>query len=379
MNVLLKKLVFCGLFFSLQVNNIMYPSYKESIAYAGIGISSGIWLKGKHSKINSELKTLNNEMSKCYDTSEKTKIKEKCRILKMKRWGLRASLCVSTVFTLFGFALAAAQYRQNNPNKFTEPAPASEANITISTADAKDPETPVVIFFHGFGADKKQADDFIDPRNASFQDPEGLTLLPSSSVVKFDFPDVGGNISHAFFAQDGDTERVMQVLRDPSVVQSIEKKKLIFCGFSRGGGTAFSAAVEAQKQGLRTPDAIIAISPLVDPKRIFGKAGKVIHKLMPILFPRFDPNGTNPIDCVDKLPKKLPILLVHSKKDSLVSIDGSEDLSRKLKEAEVDVDYLKFEQGNHVETVYLPENFKFLSEKIHEFFRKHSLHQTTNV
>jgi len=98
---------------------------------------------------------------------------------------------------------------------------------------------------------------------------------------------------------------------------------------------------------------------------------KLIHLLMPIVFPSYSPNGLQPINQIENIDPDIPIILLHSKTDNGVPISGSRQLYIKRKMIGCNNVYLvELERGKHAEGLHGKDGKKY-QNVVHAFFKKY--------
>jgi hypothetical protein len=71
------------------------------------------------------------------------------------------------------------------------------------------------------------------------------------------------------------------------------------------------------------------------------------------LYPKYDPNGVSPIKSVGKIPKNIPIILVHSRQDAVISVNASRRLYVELKQSGHEhVYYFETDSGEHAKILW---------------------------
>jgi hypothetical protein len=90
-------------------------------------------------------------------------------------------------------------------------------------------------------------------------------------------------------------------------------------------------------------------------------------------FPSLDMDGIFPENSVNSIPKHIPILIVHSKKDKVIPINSSRKLYVALRESEHHhVHLLELDRGTHGKLMIGPDA-QIYQDVVHAFYKKYSL------
>jgi len=278
-------------------------------------------------------------------------------------------------------------YAAKNRSIASEPTPADIRSFGTKAGQS-------ILFSHGFShfwggfsyyfsrPDRASLRYILDPTRhdiTTFNYPEGLVgrtkPLSLSHFFKLKYDQVS-------LGQENDLKRLAEV------VAQIEQPNTIAIGASRGAsiylnfmGTTKSKKITALI--LDSPYATLeeAFRFRISQARAFyiGKIpffAKICHALAQALFPQYDPYGLQPIDVIDKIDKNIPIMLVHSKVDTTISIDESRRLYLKRKKQGCDNVYLvELEQGRHARGLHGPCGDVF-QNAVHTFYKKHGYDYT---
>jgi predicted esterase len=257
----------------------------------------------------------------------------------------------------------------------------------------------VYLFSHGIAATHRQAYHFTNwytTSNEKVINNSHFTLY--QPVITFDYRDawcwteeeesfadlkkwfrrlVRGNYSQASLAQESDIEQLSGVFQKS--IQEIDQ--VIIQGVSRGASNIITFLAEKQPKNIaavliESPfdciesvmDRLIEISPIL--KKFLEEYKYFLFKLV---FKEYSEKGIRPIDCVHKISKDIPILIICSKEDILVPYESSQRLYQKLKdEGHGKVHLLILEKGNHAFLIK-GENAHEYQIVVHAFYKNYNL------
>lgn len=211
-------------------------------------------------------------------------------------------------------------------------------------------------------------------------------ILPDYKYCKtFDFPEVNEqnkiNDKKVNLAQDNDL-KTLKMAHDEFLAQKENKPDKVVCmGLSRGGAAILNYAA-THPNNIK---ALVVEAP-------FDKLKNVLHELADryglgwipgfkrlfrnIIFskyPSYDKNGKHPISLVHQIPKNIPILIVHSKEDELISYKSSQRLFHKLrKHGHKDVYLLILNKGKHAK-YHLGDDSEKYQETVHAFYKRYGI------
>jgi len=160
-----------------------------------------------------------------------------------------------------------------------------------------------------------------------------------------------------------------------------ETCKVVWLGISRGAATVLNAAAISEKH----PHAVIVECPFDTLKSVIKHLLKrfrvhwvpfsetVGMKIANKQFPLFNKNGIFPLNMVKDIPKELPILLIHSKRDNVVPVSSSRRLYIELvKTGHINTYLLELASGKHAEAIRGKDG-KCYTYAVHAFYKAFDL------
>lgn len=240
----------------------------------------------------------------------------------------------------------------------------------------------VYIFAHGLGANKNQGIDLLLPESKVLKNNEWIVHYPS---VFFNFPDAKhepGDYDRAKvnLAQQDDCQRLKEVYR--KVRTDYPDHTIVLVGISRGAATILKVASQEQLDNL---GALVLESPFDTLSSIIDHllrrfcvqwvpfAEHMARAICKKHFPNIDIQGTFPIDVAHQLPKEIPVLFIHSKKDKVVPLNSSRLLYSKLiNNGHTDAYLLELNAGLHGKLVQGPDKDCYLFA-VQAFYKKYGL------
>ncbi len=231
------------------------------------------------------------------------------------------------------------------------------------------------IFSHGFGSNRWEKYKYIKTCKI------GINCLHSESeqVTSFNYPDVImlgiPNFAKANIAQENDVAHLKSEVE--KTIQNNPKEEHVIIGVSRGASTALNFMALHDNPNVK---ALIVESPFDSVATIIDNKRKQLHleflsndfcqRILENIFRQYKKNGMQPINLVSKIRKDLPILIVCSKKDSLVPYHSTVNLCKKLRESGHDkVCLLLVEEGKHGLIIY-GKSSNVYQKGIHAFLAK---------
>ena len=229
-------------------------------------------------------------------------------------------------------------------------------------------EKPVLLFAHGFGANKRHGFSYMQPY------PEGADpVIPMNEyhLGVFNFQEVCTDDGHAAsmwlpnasLAQKGDIKELRRA------IDAIpHDKKIVGFGVSRGAST-WLTFLGSHPQYAKRMEALILEAPFADVNEIVDDviqrvglpdnsvASTVRQTGKSVILRNHSSSGIKPIDVAKNIPPTLPILLIHSMQDRLIPFTHSMRLYLELKKAGHNDAYLlplRF-GGNHAQTFFSPQ------------------------
>lgn len=276
--------------------------------------------------------------------------------------------------------------------------------ITLNTVlPAHSTKKTSVLFAHGFGGTKtrrllytKGYERFLSLfyHPTAFQHTATQYLFDRQihNVMSFNFKDVQldmgvyGSVPNpltSHLAQQDDIEKLYANL------ENISEQPIIGFGVSRGAATWITTL--GSKNITKNLAVVILESPFATVKdtyihRLIGYCLSYVQAFLPALdcnqtsddvfgsiFQTHNLSGLQPLDVVDKIDKKTPILLVHSDEDDIIPINQSRELYIKLKESGHEHLYLlEIEHGEHAGLIWGPQGDLY-RDVVHAVYKKYNL------
>jgi pimeloyl-ACP methyl ester carboxylesterase len=232
--------------------------------------------------------------------------------------------------------------------------------INASTLVYAQNDQYMYFFSHGLGGNKDQAH--------YYQQKEEILGTP---VATFDYLDV---LPHGYNAQEVNLGQTQDVA---TLKQEFEKIKndgngIIAFGVSRGAATLVNFLGANHCPEIK---AVILESPFDNVRSIIGFKYYIsaLHAFVSMVFPKYNPYGMQPITSAPTIRTDLPILIVCSKKDSLVPCSSSVSLYHALKKTgNNNVYLLKVTKGSHANILWGPQGENYRNV-VHAFYKKYGL------
>lgn len=220
------------------------------------------------------------------------------------------------------------------------------------------PSGTYFLFCHSLDANRGQARYYT--RAALGEKQRSWYLLPHS-VVTFNFPDAALNprkstATVTTFGQGKELHCITNILQQATEGPCADRS-CVMIGVSRGAVAALNYCALFKPATVR---ALILESPFDHIDNAVQQrtktsyfswipGGKYIgNALFDYLYPAHNRQGIQPIDVAPKLPRNLPILLVHAKNDSIVPFSCAENLVNQLKKSgHTNLYFLPMQDGNH--------------------------------
>ena len=206
----------------------------------------------------------------------------------------------------------------------------------------------------------------------------------------FDFPDAIGKFNplKTDLAQEIDVSYLAaqyQGLSDIASRANNSPKKFVLAGVSRGAATLINFASD-KRYNLKDVAMLILESPFdialnvmkFQAERLFQSWNPLINNLgskwsMTKLYPKHDPNGISPIKSIGLVPKHIPVVLIHSRKDAVISVNASRKLYIELKKSGHNhAYYFETEDGVHAKVLWGSQG-KTYQYLIHALYKKYGL------
>lgn len=162
--------------------------------------------------------------------------------------------------------------------------------------------------------------------------------------------------------------------------KELSDTEVVLYGVSRGAATVFNfMASDYQIKEIKNVKVVIL-------EGCFDSMGHLLYckypkmlttakKLFSFIYPGHDLNGIQPIELVDQFPKDIPVLLITSKKDSVVPCKTTWNLYYELKDAgHPHVYILELDHSSHPRYMMDNENDKIAYQAVvHAFYAKFNL------
>lgn len=221
---------------------------------------------------------------------------------------------------------------------------------------------------------------------------EGISL--EKPYRTFDFPDACkryvGDFWRLFKSSFGQ-ESELQILKNEydALCAHEPNKDIVGIGLSRGGSIwiNFLSKYNLDKK----PKALILESPYSSMENLIhhmvhrllplsylsknwqNRIEKIIHILLGLGFINYNRNGRQPIECIDDVPKDIPILLICSKEDTTVNWNSTKNLYDALVESgHQKVHLVVLDKGKHAKLIQAEDKAKYRAA-IQTFQRKYGL------
>lgn len=257
--------------------------------------------------------------------------------------------------------------------------------------DENMPSNTVAIFAHGLGATHRQVTIYAESSITSSPYATNDHIILQKPIVAFNFPDAKNDAIEYYtdyvnLGQQLDIQRLHEIYK--LTVQEFPNHKIILCGVSRGAATILNLAAT---QPLEQVKAIIIESSFENLETVVKHLMKRFYVgwlpwskqiglgIANKMFPALDTQGIFPINVVSRIPNDLPILLVHSRQDSVVPTNSSRKIYKRLIETgHFNTYYLELASGEHARLLCGPEG-RLYKNVVHAFYKKFSLPHDANA
>ncbi len=212
----------------------------------------------------------------------------------------------------------------------------------------------VSVFSHGFGGDADQA--------AYYSTYDRGGFLSKKNIVTFNYQEVGTSIPlwNCSFGQEED----MGQLR--SVINCFDQKEVDLVGVSRGANTIANLAATDLSRNIKSA---ILESPFSNIKDVVGGiTGYPSFAMALNVISRHKYNGIQPDKIAQAIPKDLPVLLLCSNEDALISAESTKkiyDIMRASGHEKVHL--VTFKKGGHANV--FGANYPEAQAAVHEFYK----------
>lgn len=199
----------------------------------------------------------------------------------------------------------------------------------------------------------------------------------------FNYPEVENenqiNKMKICFAQENDVATLRNSYESFLVSEKLDK--IVLMGLSRGASTIINFAAQRPKSLaaiiIESPfDSIESVIEYQLTKKYIGWVPglkSIVHYMIQKNYPVYNKFGLKPINEIKKIDPNLPILFIHSKADTLISIDSSRRLYWELKKNKYQhVYFLELESGAHANYQFGSDSNKYQAT-VHAFLAKYNL------
>ena len=187
-------------------------------------------------------------------------------------------------------------------------------------------------------------------------------------VIASQYRGASGSEGHDEYG-GADVDDVLNLIPVLEKVPSADTSRIGILGISRGGMMTYLALARTNR--IRAAVIISGLSDLVETAHARPEMAQVFHQLIP----NFDSNTKetleerSAIDWVNKLPKNVPLLIMHGTADWRVSPSQAFDMARALYEAKIPMRFVMFEGGSHVLPQFLAERNALMLEWMNRYVR----------
>lgn len=239
------------------------------------------------------------------------------------------------------------------------------------------------LFCHSLDANAGQARYYT---RASTQEKSRPWYLLPHTVVTFNFPDADLNPRRSdsrktTLGQGKELQCIANTLREV-LAGPCTQRSCVMVGISRGAVAAINYCALTQPTQVQ---ALILESPFDHIDTIVQERAKnsyfkwlpginfVTTTLFDYLYPAHDRQGPQPIDLISRLPKQMPILIVHAETDTITPLACSKKLVQKLQESgHTNVYFLSLQEGKHA-LLRKGKSAQLYQEITHAFLAAHNL------
>lgn len=245
----------------------------------------------------------------------------------------------------------------------------------------------VYLFAHGLGATQTQG---LTLFGKIKEQTDGSVLynprwLLGTPCALFNFADAKNDNNEyertkVNLGQEHDVQRLHEAYK--KLQECFPEHNVILIGVSRGASTIINFVAQYQPKNI---DAIVLESPFDTLSSVikhllsrycigwFPFAQHIGHKICQKHFPNVQIKGTFPLENISKIPHKIPIIFVHSKRDKVIPVKCSRALYLKLKQEGHPNTYLvELNSGSHGKLIH-GEDSDFYLYCVHAFYKKHGL------
>ena len=238
------------------------------------------------------------------------------------------------------------------------------------------------IFAHGLGGDDEQITWYKSGNNTSW------SILPATSI-SFNFPEAefkhvqGKRIklpldnNKVNLAQEGDIQALTAIYKQ--VKQESPESKIVLMGMSRGASAIITFVATQQPTGIKALvleapfDTLETILTQLKKKYEHASAAEQAAIARQWNFPNYNKQGIKPINVVNKINKHIPILLIHSRQDTLIPFESSKALYTKLRQSgHKHVYLLELYYGEHARYQFSKSALTY-QQVVNAFYKKYGI------
>lgn len=200
----------------------------------------------------------------------------------------------------------------------------------------------------------------------------GTWLAPLAArgyvVAASQYRGAAGGEGHDEFG-GADVDDVLNLIPLLEKVPSADTSRIGMVGMSRGGMMTYLALERTNR--IRAAVILSAVSDLAETARARPEMVRLFRELIP----DFDSNmkgaleERSAIDSVNKLPKNVPLLILHGSADWRVSPSQALDMARALYQAKIPFRFVMFEGGSHGLPEFSAERSAMMREWIDRYVR----------
>lgn len=187
-------------------------------------------------------------------------------------------------------------------------------------------------------------------------------------VIASQYRGAGGSEGHDEFG-GADVDDVLNLIPVLEKVPSADASRIGMFGASRGGMMTYLALARTNR--IRAAIIVSGLTDLTEAAHTRPEMVQVFHQLIP----DFDKDSKqvleerSAIDLVNKLPKNVPILIMHGTADWRVSPSQAFDMARALYEAKIPMRFVMFEGGSHGVPEFSSERSAIVGEWFDRYVR----------
>ncbi len=236
-------------------------------------------------------------------------------------------------------------------------------------------QTYTTLFAHGLGGNQNQAYYYTGDYSSDY--------IIKNNYKTFNFPDAQAGFNRRKQVNLGQEKDIETLEYEHYKIIEQDEKTILF-GVSRGAATVINYAATVGIKAKNNIPAIILESPFDHIKSIvrnklqsskldYDSSVSLGTLVVKALYPGYNRKGIHPIDVVAQLPRDIPIIFIHSQKDSLIPIESSLRLYKKLVEAGHQHAYfIETKHGAHANILWSRHGYKY-KNSVHAILKKYGL------